>query len=156
MEGGVSGRYLERLGWRLTRSYQREGKCALWVLTGATPGGTYTLRQGCRRRLILAGKEDDEFHFGYVEFDMFLGIQVEMPSEAAGHRIVALRSQTWAGRWIFESGINPQFIHFLIYSFNTYLLSVFYELNAGYKMVTAGKFLYLMELSERWEMDSNT
>lgn len=47
---------------------------------------------------ILVGKEDDEFHFGYVEFDMFLGIQVEMPSQAAGHRIVALRSQTWARR----------------------------------------------------------
>lgn len=51
-----------------------------------------------KETVILAGKEDDEFHFGYVEFDMFLGIQVEMPSEAAGHRIVALRSQTWAGR----------------------------------------------------------
>lgn len=71
---------------------------------------------------------------------MFLGLQEEMPSESAGHRIVALKSQTWASRQIFESGINPQFIRFLICSFNTYLLSVFYELHAGYKIMTADKF----------------
>lgn len=47
--------------------------------------------------MILQGKEDDKVHFGFAEFDTFQGIQVEMPSEAAGHRNVALGSQTWAG-----------------------------------------------------------